>query len=349
MMRRCLPLMGLVLAGWALAGSQLPDLPEPVTNNGVAHLEADGEHFLASFMGLAEAKDWQAAHNKAWVLKIGEKSWQPVEPVPASMSPEGRLATTVAGIGDTAYIFGGYTVEQDHSETSSPDVYAFKVPEMEYQKLPDMPVPVDDSVALVHQNRYIYLVSGWHNHGNVNLVQVFDTQTRQWQQASPFPGKPVFGHAGAIIENQMILCDGVAVVPQLMTKRTFAAEPACFKGIINAADPTRIDWQKIEHPTGEARYRMAAASVKGKAVFIGGSSNPYNYNGIGYNGEPSEPSSDVWVYHPKENRWQLGQSSQATMDHRGLLVMGHKLLVIGGMTRQQQVLDKITTYPVIGD
>ena len=39
-----------------------------------------------------------------------------------------------------------------------------------------MPVPVDDSVALSYKERYIYLISGWHNDGNVNLVQVYDTK-----------------------------------------------------------------------------------------------------------------------------------------------------------------------------
>ena len=77
--------------------------------------------------------------------------------------------------------------------------------------------PVDDTVALVYQNRYIYLVSGWHGSGiskstgNVNLVQVFDSQQGRWFNATPFPGAPVFGHAGGIVDDQFLIVDGVKV------------------------------------------------------------------------------------------------------------------------------------------
>jgi hypothetical protein len=68
------------------------------------------------------------------------------------------------------YVFGGYTVIKEHSEMSVPDVYAYHVLEDHYKALTFMPVPVADSIALPYQNRYIYLISGWHNDGDVNLV-----------------------------------------------------------------------------------------------------------------------------------------------------------------------------------
>ena len=51
-------------------------------------------------------------------------------------------------------------------------------------------MPVEDAVLLVYLDRYIYLVSGWHDLGNVNLVQVLDTANGTWQQATPWPGAP---------------------------------------------------------------------------------------------------------------------------------------------------------------
>jgi hypothetical protein len=53
---------------------------------------------------------------------------------------------------------------------SVPDVYAYHVLEDHYKALTFMPVPVADSIVLPYQNRYIYLISGWHNDGDVNLV-----------------------------------------------------------------------------------------------------------------------------------------------------------------------------------
>jgi N-acetylneuraminic acid mutarotase len=89
-----------------------------------------------------------------------------------------RVATVATAINDVAYVFGGYTVVEDHSEMSVPDVYAYHVLEDKFKALAPMPVPFDDSIALPYQNCFIYLISGWHNDDNVNLVQLYDTKTK---------------------------------------------------------------------------------------------------------------------------------------------------------------------------
>ena len=91
-------------------------------------------------------------------------------------------------------------------------------------------------------------------------MQVFDTHTNEWQQASPFPGKPVFGQAVAMSDNKMIVCDGVRVDVHLDKRRSYAAESACYLGKVSNDNITRIDWRKVKHPTGIARYRMAAVA-----------------------------------------------------------------------------------------
>ena len=204
-------------------------------------------------------------------------------------------------------------------------------------------MPVDDAVALVFQQRYVYLISGWHNDGNVNLVQIYDVKTDTWQQGSPFLGKPVFGHAAAIVSNNILLCDGVKVDAQPDKRRTFSAEPACYHGSIDEKNITKIDWRTVAHPTSTARYRMAAVGdeVTHSAIFVGGSDNPYNYNGIGYNQKPSSPSSQVWRYDFTQSSWQVTDMDTATMDHRGLLGVGSgtgkHFVTLGGMTKQQKV------------
>lgn len=89
---------------------------------------------------------------------------------------------------------------------------------------------------------------------------------------------------------------------------------------------------------------MAATGVRDQniIVFAGGSSNPYNYNGVGYDGNPSEPVKQLWLYDIAEKKWQVNASASATMDHRGLLKLDHQLLIIGGMGPTQQVLNKVT-------
>ena len=339
----------------------LPDLPEPVSNNAVAHVKTEDGEYLLSFMGLGSGKTYLDVHNKVWALKLPDAdseqiSWQVKSPVPSSLLLKGRLASIAVGIKNKAYIFGGYTVDKAHNEISSPDSYAYDVLNDEYKTLAPMPVPVDDAVALVYQQRYIYLISGWHNDGNINLVQVYDIQTTSWHQASPFLGASVFGHAGGIVDNNMLVCDGVKVQAYVSKRRTFVAEPACYSGSISDKNPFKIDWRKVAHPTGTARYRMAVASdsISNRIWFFGGSENPYNYNGIGYDGIPSEPSNQLWEFVWHSQTWQLKTLPVATMDHRGAIILPisvvegqykeAQIVVIGGMGPKQKSLGQASSF-----
>lgn len=323
----------------------LPDLPEPVSNNAVASVTTEDGQYIVSFMGLGAGKTHEDTHNKVWMLKLGENQWQPMPPVPSSLPLEGRLASVAVGVKNFAYVFGGYTVAQDHTEVSSPDNFRFNPQTQEYSQIAPMPVATDDAVALSYQDKYIYLISGWHNDGNVNLVQIYDIEANTWRQASPFLGQPVFGHAGGMVDNKMLICDGVIVKAQAQKRRSFAAEPACYMGIVDKQQPTKIDWRIIPHPTGVARYRMAASGydAQNSVIFVGGSDNPYNYNGMGYDGNPSEPSNKIWQYRFDKRSWSFTKAESATMDHRGLLILQkHRTaLTLGGMHKGQTVTSSV--------
>lgn len=332
-----------------LSAHPLPPLPEPVSNNAVTAVENNGRIHLFSFMGLGPGKTWESVHNKAWKLSLGDTKWQALPPVPSSLPLIGRLASVAVSAKKQVFLFGGYTVASDHAEISSPDNFRFDPGSNTYTPIAPMPVPVDDAVALVYNDAYIYLISGWHNDGNVNLVQMYDIDRDKWTQASPLPGHGVFGHAGGIVDGKIVVCDGVKVMAHPDKRRTFVAEPACYFGSINADRPVNIDWRTLPHPSGKARYRMAAAGVAktNTVVFFGGTDNPYNYNGIGYDGRPSSPSPDVWQFDLTEQKWIIGRHEPATMDHRGLLVVDGKLMVIGGMGQQQAVLDSVNVISII--
>lgn len=358
-LKRGLTLAFFCSVSLSVSSTDLPSLPEAVSNNAVAKVSTRQGDYLLSFMGLAEGKTYRDVHNKVWALKLGGSGgsqslneWQPKSPVPSSLPLKGRLASIAVGIGDQAYIFGGYTVDKDHREISSPDNFAYQLEADSYRKIANTPVPVDDTTALVYQSRYIYLISGWHNDGNVNLVQLYDTQTDTWQQATPFPGVPVFGHAGGIVDESMLVCDGVKVQAREKQRRTFLAEPACYLGTVDSADPTKIDWRIVKHPTGVARYRMAATGVAGskQIIFYGGSDNPYNYNGIGYNSLPAEPSEQRWLFDLNSFTWNMQQLLWPSMDHRGMLLIGLKGrlrgVTVGGMGKQQRILSEVRLIPV---
>ncbi|MCP4303252.1 MAG: galactose oxidase, partial [Gammaproteobacteria bacterium] len=208
-------------------------------------------------------------------------------------------------------------------------------------------VPVDDAVAVTYDDRFIYLISGWHDLGNVNLVQRYDTYTDQWVQATPTPGQGVFGNAGGIVGNTIVYCDGVAVRPHTDRRRDFVVNNECFIGLIDADNSRRIDWRTLPSHPGLPRYRVAAAGIDElkSVVFVGGSDNPYNYDGIAYNGEPSQPISNILRYDLERQAWTTFSSGAAgSMDHRGLVRYRNAWLTVGGMLRDQRVTDRVVAY-----
>ncbi len=312
---------------------QGPALPQPVSNNAVAGLRTGQGFHLFSFMGLGGGSAWNNVGSAAWHLPPESQSWHRLPDVPGE---QGRLAGTAATVAGDIYVFGGYTVAEDGSERSVENVYRLNTAELAWQERMPIPRPVDDAVSLVYLDRYVYLISGWHDLGNVNLVQVYDTRLDSWVQATPWPGEAVFGHAGGIVGHQLVVCDGVAVRISQTGQRSFEAVDACFRGRIDTGNIRRINWQPIAHHPGPALYRMAAAGrelPRQEIVFAGGSDNPYNYNGLGYDGSVSSASALVFAWLPEENRWHVyGRLSRATMDHRGLLHNAGSFFIVGGMT-----------------
>lgn len=335
--------LALTQAG-VVAATALPDLPIAIANNAVASIDTDRGVYLTSFNGIRAGKNWDDTSAQAFVLAPGASRWRQIADVPGG---HGRLASVAVSAGPHAYIFGGYTVAEDHSEVSLPVVHRFDPQTLSYQRLADMPVPVDDAVALVYQRRYIYLISGWHDSANVNLVQLYDIETDKWVQATAYPGPPVFGHAGGIVGDQLLICGGVKIKTHAREPREFVMNRACFAGQIRADNIRRIDWRTIDPMPGAARYRMAAAgsALNNRVVFIGGSDNPYNYDGVGYNKEPSEPVASLWQFDFRTDSWNAaGRLSIPTMDHRALLIVKDQMITVGGMKGGQAVSNAVLSY-----
>jgi N-acetylneuraminic acid mutarotase len=321
----------------------MPDLQQAVSNNAVTLVATEKGVYLYSFLGLGSGKTWQDISSKAVVLNPGADEWTELQPVPGG----GRLAASAVTAGGAAWVFGGYTVAADGSEKSIPGVYRIEPGETQLTWATDMPIPVEDSVMLVYQDRYIYLVSGWHDLGNVNLVQVLDSKTLQWTQATPWPGAPVFGHAGGITEGKMLICDGVRIqYPADESAREFLPSKQCWVGRIDAENHRRINWHSVPPHPGGGRYRMAATGDSmSRVVFAGGSLNPYNFNGIGYDGAPSNPESPVFSFDFSSGSWhQHGDLPQTTMDHRGLPFADGWYYLIGGMQENQTSVSEVYRF-----
>lgn len=329
-----------------LEATTLSALPMPLTNNAVTAVTVGDKDYVVSFAGLGRGKSHDDTLDVTYVLDMDLRHWKKMKPVPGGV---GRLASVAAAAGEYAYVFGGYTVEEDGTEVSTPWVHSFDPVSGHFQERQSMPVPVDDAVAVSFQNRYIYLLSGWHDLGNVNLVQRYDTVTDSWAQATPIPGKAVFGHSGGIVGNKVLYCDGVAIKANSNKARGFVANNECYLGTIDKEDSRRIDWRPVASHPGKARYRMAAAGLQKKnlVIFIGGSENPYNYNGIGYDGEPSKPENRALLFDIENKTWRVIKlKNKPSMDHRGLVPAGDRWLTIGGMLEGQSVTGRVTAYKI---
>ena len=318
-------------------------LPEPISNNAVAVADGPDGPTLYSFNGLKAGKSWKDTSNAAFACVIATESCKAIAPVPV---PQGRLASAAVTVAGKIYIFGGYTVAANGDEVSTPEVFVFDPATGTYEQQADMPTPVDDVVAVPYQNRFIYLVSGWHDEGNVSVVQLYDTQTGAWTEVTPFPGTPVFGHSGGIAGNSMIISDGVASI-FADGKRKFVAAKLSWRGDIDPKNPTQITWRAVDAHSGPARYRMAAIGDEAgqRIIFAGGGDNPYNYDGIGYDGVAAKPSGGFFAYDLKTDKWvEHGRLVEPSMDHRALGKVGQHYYIVGGMDAEQQILSRIVRF-----
>jgi N-acetylneuraminic acid mutarotase len=315
----------------------LPPLPRPVSNNAVAASVSGGRTLLFSFMGIGTSKSYAGITKAAFRLDTASGTWTPIRPVPGS---RGRIGATAQALGGLIYLFGGFTVDERLREKTLDQVDIYDPAADAYSSGVPIPVPVDDAVSVAWKDRLIYLVGGWSENRNVSTVQFYDPAADLWGEATPLPGPPVFGHAGGIADDTIVICDGVEI--DLWQEPRFVLSARCFRGEIDLEDPTRISWSKIPPHPGRPRYRMAAGTLPGEGlvVFTGGGDRPYNYDGMGYDGDPSRPTAETFAYHVASGRWRTSDNSpRRSMDHRGLAGDGRALYLVGGMTDRQTVTD----------
>lgn len=316
-----------------------PALPVAVTNHAVAAGIVGGRWQLFAMLGVDSTKAWSGITRRAWVLAEGDTAWRALPQVPGA---HGRLAATAQVVRGRVFLFGGYTVDSLGRERSVPEVDIWDAARGAWLAARPMPVPVDDAVSGVYRDSLIYLVSGWHDTDNVRDVQVYDVTKDAWSAATPIPGRGVFGHAGGMSGDRIIFIDGAV---RSASGPRYVNEPQAWMGTIDPARPTRISWEALPPHPAPVRYRAAAGACGGFVIFAGGTENPYNYDGIGYDGVPSEPLASSVALDTRLRIWRLLPPAPApTMDHRGLLIRGDTGWIVGGMTTDRVVSREVVRW-----
>ncbi len=312
-----------------------PHLPAPVTDNAVAALETERGATVLSFTGMDSTKQWNGVTDAVYRWDVSSDAWTEGAPVPGG----GRLGSAARVVRGRVYVLGGYTVDREGSRHSVPRVDIYDPASDSWSRGPDMPVAVHDAASGVWRDSLIVLVSGWHDSGDVDDVQWYDPGAGEWFAGTPVEGDAVFGMAGTVVGDHVVYTDGVVVRPGM---DGFAMDTAAWAGEVDPDDPASISWRPLATHPGPVVYRAASGTLGALAVFVGGTDRPYDFNGIGFDGTPSEPLRQVLEYSPASGNWRhLPAPPIPTMDHRTLGVVGGTVYLVGGMEAHQRVSDKV--------
>ncbi len=320
---------------------KFPPMPVPIANNAVAALRGGLEVY--SLMGVGSKKTWDDITNKMYVLHFKSGKWGEGRPVPGVA---GRLGASAIGAHGQVFVFGGYVVDGQGVEMTVADVNAFVPENSRWYRGEDIPVPIDSAVIGVNHDRYIYLVGGKSKDGPVNIVQVYDAEKNTWSQATPFPGTPVFGHAGGLSDDVIVFVDGARKNPA--GSGPYVVSDECWMGKIDRKDPTKIEWSKLTPHPGPGRFGIVAGGEKDhKILFSGGATAPHNYKGLDAEGKIMEISPVTFEFEVRGAKWETiaEDTSDVRTDGRGIVPTPLGPLIVGGMLKNGSISARVFEFP----
>jgi N-acetylneuraminic acid mutarotase len=237
-------------------------------------------------------------------------------------------------------------VDGQGNEMTVGDVNSYRPDDHRWYRAADIPVSVDSAVIGVNHDRYIYLVGGRSKNGPVNNVQVYDAEKNTWNQATPFPGVPVFGHSGGLADDAIVYVDG-AKKNANNGGEPYVASDECWMGRIDHKDPNKIEWGKLPPHPGPGRFGTVGGGERGRILFSGGTTVPHNYKGFGYDGKPAEISPVTFAFELHGNRWVTisEDTFDVRTDGRGILSTPLGPLILGGMLKNQAISSRVLVLP----
>ncbi len=305
-------------SGW----SELEALPQSITNNASAAATRDGECILYTATGLQGGLSSEFVTNGAY--KWADEQWAEIAALPESET----VVAAAGGILNGKFVVsGGFSIAPSGQEVSSTAIHSYDDQTNSWTQIATHPTAIDDHGFVVWKDRYLVTVSGWSNTQNSDLVQIWDSETDTWHE-STFPGTKVFGHASALLGNQLLIIDGVDDGLQ------FDIVKQAWLGTLTDDPTPQITWKQTGPAPGPARYRAAGGvGPDGKMWFVGGTDTPYNYNGLRYdNGQAALPIPSTLVFDPTSEIFSLEDGPlTASMDHRNLAHCGDNSFLVGGM------------------
>jgi N-acetylneuraminic acid mutarotase len=182
----------------------------------------------------------------------------------------------------------------------------------------------------------------------VNNVQVYDVETNKWSDGTPFPGAPVFGHAGGLSDDTIVMVDGARKNPAGGSP-PYVASDECWMGKIDHKDPDKIEWSKLPPHPGSGRFGIVAgAGEKDRRIlFSGGSAKVHDFKGLDADGKPVELSTMIFSYDVRSNQWDTVEedNSDPRSDSAGIAYTPIGPMIVGGMGKNAAVTARAVLLP----
>ena len=328
--------------------SVLDTMPIRISNNAVTNGKASGMDYVYSFGGIDSTKLYSGINKNSFRYNVSTDVWQQIGDVPFNLS---NIASGASTVKNKVYIIGGYHVYSGGNEVSSNEVIVYDPETNLYETNgASIPVPIDDHVQAVWRDSLIYIVTGWRNTGNVPDVQIYNPELDTWLVGNETPNThdyKAFGASGTIIGDTIYYFGGAK------SSGGFNSTKILRKGIINANEPTSVNWS-LEEDGPNNGHRSACISYENNIFWIGGSSVSYNYDGIAYNGTGGvSPLTQIMRYEAYYHDWYAGDGAPfSVMDLRGVAqISDTEWIICGGMNENQEVTNRtfLLTYdPVTG-
>ena len=336
-----LPVLGALIL---LAADQpkIPAMPAAVSSNAVATLRGGLEVY--SLMGIGPKKTWDDVTAHVYVLHLAGAKWSNGHPVPGV---GGRLGASAIGAKGKIYVFGGYLLDKQGDAITVSDANVYLADEQRWYRAADLPVGVDRAVIGVNHDRYIYVVGGRSKNGPVNNVQVYDVETNKWSDGTPFPGAPVFGHAGGLGDDTIVVVDGAKKNPA-GNNPPYVVSDECWMGKIDRKDPDKIEWSKLPPHPGSGRFGIVAgAGEKDRRIlFSGGSAKIHDFKGLDADGKPVELSTVIFAYDVHSNKWDtLDEDNSDARSDSGIAYTPIGPVIVGGLAKNAAVTARAVLLP----
>lgn len=249
----------------------------PKNHGGSASCVLEGKLYL---FGGAKGTNDASGQDDALVYDPVTDTWDTIQ----EMS-YGRYGATANAYNGEIYIFGGsFFSDVDRSLVSKTERY--DPGENTWTELPDLPVPVDNHLTVMYENKF-YLFGGtssfigFSSGPSAQVVQEYDPLENQWQLMKDMPFQRS-GMTGQIAGDTLYVMGGIetlgessSIVSEVWKFNLDSLEPASSSGIPDMliSDenfrifPNPTDGPITIHSSGLAKYCVNINSLNGKLLY----------------------------------------------------------------------------------